>query len=377
MKPRFTVDGSSGLEFQLEFLCQTVARGVQACIPQHLLEGLALAGGYGRGEGGVLRTDTGDHPYNDLEFFVFIRGLTQVNDFRFGTALQQLGHDLSAIAGIEVEFKILSLAKLRTSAPTMFYYDLLKGHRWLLGDDTLLEGCAHHGDASRIPLHEATRLLMNRCSGLLYAKERLQRDTFTSEDADFVNRNLAKAQLALGDVLLAASGQYHWSCRERAQRLLTLESTFPDMTAVRHQHAEGVKFKLLPSVSSASRNQLQLRHEQISALAQQLWLWLESKRLGASFSSVSGYAGSAISICPEQPWWRNLAVNVRTFKLRIFKARALTRYPRERLLRALSLLLWGVTDAPAQAIVAKCLQAPALSFRESVQAYTHLWHRFN
>jgi hypothetical protein len=377
MKSRFTVHGGPGLEFRMAYLCQRVARGVQSCIPGHLLEGLALAGGYGRGEGGVLRTETGEHPYNDLEFFVFVRGLPRVNDFRFGEALQKLGHSLSEVAGIEVEFKILSLAKLRTSTPTMFYYDLFMGHRWLIGGEELLAGCAQHGDASRIPLHEATRLLMNRCSGLLYAKERLQRETFTSEDADFVHRNLAKAQLAMGDVLLAASGNYHWSCRERAQRLQGLPSAFCELSAVREQHAFGVCFKLLPSVCAASQSELQSRHDRISGLAQKLWLWLESERLGGAFISVTDYALASASKCPEQPWWKNLAINLRTFKARMFHAGAITRYPRERLLRSLSLLLWGVTDSRQQTMVSTCLQSPALSLRESVQAYTNLWHRFN
>ena len=41
------------------------------------LSAVVLGGGYGRGEGGVLRTEHGDHLYNDLDFFVFADGTSR------------------------------------------------------------------------------------------------------------------------------------------------------------------------------------------------------------------------------------------------------------------------------------------------------------
>lgn len=377
MKHRFTVNGRAELEAKLNCICSCVARGVRACIPARTLQGLLLAGGYGRGEGGVLRTAERDLPYNDLEFFVFIRGMTRLNELRYAGTLHELAERMTQLAGIEVEFKILSLGKLRRSAPSMFYYDLMMGHDWLIGSESLLHGCEHHADASRIPLHEATRLLMNRCSGLLYAKSRLQEPEFSSDDADFVNRNIAKAQLAMGDVLLAMHGTYHWSCRVRRERLQEMETTFPCMEQIKRHHRDGVHFKLLPDNGTEGKASLETRLDEISQLAQSLWLWLESRRLGRAFRNVQGYALSPAPKCPEHAWWKNAAINVRTFKSRCFKAGALLRYPRERLLRSLSLLLWGVTDSQEKMMVAACLQCPSDNFPESVQAYTNLWHRFN
>ena len=140
---------------------------------------------------------------------MFLHKINWLNQHRFDTSLHSLAESLSPLAGVEVEFKILTLNKLRRSPPSMFYYDLMMRHRWLVGDESLLAGCAYHCAASRIPLREATRLLMNRCSGLLFAKEQIRRNPFTSENADFVNRNLAKAQLALDDVLLTVEDSYH------------------------------------------------------------------------------------------------------------------------------------------------------------------------
>lgn len=332
MSDRFTRDGDAALECQLAQICAQVATGVRALVPAQQLQGVLLGGGYGRGEGGVLRTPAGDQPYNDMEFYVFTR--------RGGApdaGWHTLATTLTAAAGIDVEFKLLTLAQLRRAAPSMFYYDLVVGHHWVIGDDALLTGCDQHRDAARIPLHEATRLLMNRCCGLLFAAERLHRPGFGAADADFVTRNLAKAQLAFGDVVLVTQGQYHWSCQERQRRLLALPATAAPvwLAAVQQEHTPGVAFKLHPGPATESRDALLARHAALLELARQLWLWLENRRLGTAFATGREYAASRRNKCPETHAWRNWLINVRDFH-RVNS----TRYPREQLLQALAVWLW-------------------------------------
>jgi hypothetical protein len=367
MNQRFTIDGSDALEQQLASLCENIATAVRKIVPRRWLEGLLLGGGYGRGEGGVLRTPEGDRPYNDLEFYALIRGPVFLNDRRYRHALHQLGERLSPSAGLEVEFKILSTARLRRSPVSMFYYDLAVGHHRLIGGPDLLDGCSHLARPEKIPLHEATRLLMNRCSGLLVALERLRRQGFDADDADFVGRNLAKAQLAFGDVVLTAFGRYHQSCRERARRLAELpaDAQTPWLDAVRSHHADGVRFKLRPERCSAGRPTLLARHTELSELGRTLWLWLEERRLHMRFASPSAYAHSAVDKCPETSTWRNRLVHLKTAGIAAALRPEARRYPRQRLLQNLPLLLW------------ESAAAPTADFRDRVEAYAADWHRFN
>ena len=380
---RFTLDGSPALERHLQRVCTQVAEGVAAVVSPGSLEGVLLGGGYGRGEGGVLRTPTGDEPYNDLEFYVFTRGNAVLAERRYRGKLHALGHELTPTAGIEVEFKVLTFSKLRGAGPSMFYYDLLAGHRWVVGEESLLAGCEHHREAGAIPLHEATRLLMNRCSGLLFSRERLERATFGPEEADFVGRNLAKVQLALGDAWLAAGGRYHWSCRERQQRLEDAPGNPGEaewLAAVRRHHAAGVEFKLHPVRANAGREELAARHAELSRLAREFWLALESRRLGTPFGSPRAYAESAVDKCPETSPWRNRLVNARAFGAGAAWGPRATRYPRERLLHALALLLWepGVlADAEGRRLLQQELHTEAADFTGLVAAYEQLWQRFN
>jgi len=340
-KPRFTLDGSVELESHLEQTCRQVLAAIRNAVPERKLEAVLLGGGYGRGEGGVWKTRTGDRPYNDLELYVFLRGNNFLNSRRYHAVLNEVAEKLTPIAGVEVEFKVLSLGKLRRSPVSMFYYDLVMGHRWLLGEEDLLIGCEHHRQADRIPLSEATRLLLNRCTGLLLAGERLDRPSLSADAADFVSRNLAKAKLAFGDAVLAAVGQYHWSCRERHRRLEKLVNAedIHWLPEVFRLHKAGVEFKLSPQPSQESKAALQALHAEIAGLALSIWLWLETRRLHHPFASAWDYALSPLNKCPESGRLKNAALNLCAFgPSAVFDERIL-RHPRERLLHALALLL--------------------------------------
>ncbi|MBE0546038.1 MAG: hypothetical protein IH623_32325 [Verrucomicrobia bacterium] len=374
---RFTLNGSDALEQHLASVCKKVHAGIGRIIPKQRLEGLVLGGGYGRGEGGVLKTPAGDQPYNDLEFYVLVRRLLWLNERRYAKSLHQLAEELSSVAGVELEFKITSVAKLRRSPQNLFYHDLIMGHQWLLGDERLFAGCDHHRDAETIPLSEATRLLMNRCSGLLFARDKLEHERFSSDDADFVGRNIAKTELALGDAVLIAFGKYHWSCRERGQRLsdLATSENLPWLEEVRQHHTGGVEFKLQPHQSSLSRAELQKQFREVSSLALGVFLWLENRRLDYYFRSAADYASSRINKWPDTNGWRNRLANLRVFGPRALLIPRPSRHPRERILNALVLLLWMRTQtSPA---LTRKVRRELLSSEPTamIPAYRKRWSR--
>ena len=376
---RFTLDGNDELENHLAGTCDTIMAGIRGLIPPHRLQAVLLGGGYGRGEGGVMQTSEGQRPYNDLEFYVCLSGNRHLNEQRHHLPLEVLGEILSPMAGAEVEFKIISLDELRRSRISMFSYDLLMGHRWLLGHSGLLFDFNHHRVAEKIPSSEATRLLMNRCTGLLFAQERLERVEFTAADADFVHRNIAKAELAFGDAVLTAHGQYHWSCQERHRRL---QQIIPDeplswLDDVRIRHAAGLEFKLHPERSTASRAALQARQTAVVALGLKVWLWQEKRRLGANFTCVSDYAWGTLNKCPETSRQRNVLVNLKVGGLRsLFKFNSF-RHPREKILRALALLLWHRPLPPPLGRPGAAPPSLTSYFTDLVASYKRLWQRVN
>jgi hypothetical protein len=383
---RFTLDGSDELESHLADTCNKVQAEIQLLRLNSRLEALALGGGYGRGEGGVLRSPTGDRPYNDLEFYVFCRGNRIWNERSYRDPLRNLGEKLSPDAGLHVEFKVDSLNRLRKSPITMFSYDLVSRHRVLwprpaeLNGRNIFVSCEHHLTGGRISLHEATRLLLNRCTGLLLAKELLLKPKLTAEDSDFIGRNLSKARLALGDAVLTVFGQYHWSCIERHERLNRLPeiNDLPILAEVRRQHRTGVEFKLHPFQTQAPQQELRDEHQEISDLAQKIWLWLESRRLNRPLNSVREYCLTAGGKRCGASILRNVLLNAKTFGPAGIFHRMAAVYPRERLLNSLPLLLWGepLNDLRIRRHLQNQLRTAAQDWQSLVAAYMSIWPHF-
>lgn len=379
---RFTLDGDAALEQHLERTCARVVSGLRGLIPEAKLDAILLGGGYGRGEGGVLRGPGGDRPYNDLEFYVAIAGHRHVNEFRYHRRLEVLGEILTQLAGVEVEFKIISLAELAAQPVSMFTYDLAAGHRLLRSRPPLAplaEGSRHHS-AESIPSAEATRLLMNRCSGLLFARAKLEQTLLTAADLDFVQRNLAKVQLACGDAVLTACGRYHWSCRERHHQLSLLAESEPSpwLTEILRHHAAGVEFKLRPTSGDLPRAALTTLQGLVTALALQCWLSLEARRCERAFPTARAYAEDSMDKLPGWPRRRNFLLNWRANHFQLRWHPSPWRHPRQRIFRALTLLLWEpatFTDPALRDRLELELNAPASTPAVALAAYRDLWAR--
>lgn len=377
---RFTLDGDRGLEQHLDRACQRVLSGVRGLVPPEKLEAVLLGGGYGRGEGGVLRDSAGDWPYNDLEFYIAIRGNRHLNELRYGRGLEMLGHILTHLAGVEVEFKITSLAEMRAQPVSMFSYDLFAGHRLLWGDPLALTRCAQHFHAEQIPLAEGTRLLMNRGTGLLLAKAKLKQPELAAHEVDFIRRNLAKAALACGDAILTARGLYDRSCQERHRQLERIARLEPSAwhESLLHHHAQGVEFKLHPDVKPLSLYALGVLHAEVTELARQCWLWIEARRLNRVFDSARAYAQDPVDKCPDTARLRNIVLNLRADRLRPGLQPAPWRHPRQRIYHALTLLLWDPKALKTPAVLAQVqreLRTPATTLPDLVRAYEALWQR--
>jgi len=374
---RFTIDGSDELESRLAKTCQQILTGVQKVVPSGELEALVLGGGYGRGQGGVLKTSSGEQPYNDLEFYVFIRGNVHVSERKYRGPLHDLGEKLSPDAGLHVEFKVYSVDKLVGAPVTMFTYDLVAGHKLIFGEESIFKDCPQHLAAAQIPQYEATRLLFNRCSGLLLAKNFLRDSELSADAQDFIGRNIAKAQLAFGDAVLTVNGRYHGSVLDRHERLKILPTSLaPSLSEILKHHADGMEFKLHPRKTAAAKAELAKLHGEVSTLGMRVWLWFESKRLAETFTDARLYAFAPASKCPESIAWRNALLNFRTFGAGACFGSQGRRYPRERLMRALALMLW--TDLPAadSQHLKDLLRAQSAEWPDLIQAYQKIWQYY-
>ncbi len=214
------------------------------------LAAVVLGGGYGRGEGGVLKTPQGDRLYNDLDFFVFSSGGSRGENEQIHCGLARISEHWEKVLGIAVDFSpVKNLSALRRVSRTLMFQELL--HGWIP-----VWGMVDLGKwipalpPEELPFSEAVRLLLNRGMGLMFAGEYL---TSGKDDADFIVRNMNKAILGCGDALLLAAGQYRWRGQERVEtfRRFVRQSGFSEEHAASYEKAFQYKLKPDPKLPAA------------------------------------------------------------------------------------------------------------------------------
>ncbi len=211
-------------------------------------DAVVLTGGFGRGEGALLRAPEGTGtPFGDVDLLLIGNGP------RPG---QRVLDDLKSRLASTLSADFVDLGYIRASAfrraePTVFLYELRNGSMVLWGSPGALERVPSFR-AQDIPLSEATRFFLNRGTGLLSVFLMMMQDA----DGALVRKCAAtawsKTVLAAGDSFLVRRKLYHWSYAERLRRLEeALGSCGKDGFLERYTRAANFKltadFGLLPS----------------------------------------------------------------------------------------------------------------------------------
>lgn len=333
-----------------------LAEEVRALVGANLA-GLLLGGGYGRGEGGVVLHQGQERPYNDLDFTLVLERKA-VFDPR---VLEPLRRKYAQDLGIHVDFsRPLDRADWRGLPPWLMWKELWEGHLCLAGD---CQGLARDRPAwldQPLPAIEASKLLLNRGAGLLWAIL-VAEGRQPEPDLDFTRRNYQKAALALGDALLIAFGRHQTAYRGRDANLRRLAGDEPRVAglAVLEPYQTALAFKFRPDDLGQAPPDPPACWE-LAAKWGEVWLCLEGLRLGRAFADLAAYAAWPGLREPAEHrlerWPRNLWRNLQ-------RGRLSWRYPREDLFRQLPRLLGPDRTAP--------------DWQARAEAFLALWDRFN
>lgn len=262
-----------------------ITRDVSAVVGR-ALEALVLGGGYGRGEGGVVRVDGVEQPYNDLDLFLFVRPWARVDGQRLARVLAPHANRL----GIHVDVsRPVRLDEVPRWPPALMWLDLLEGHAVLSGPRDVLTSRAPAWTGRPLPAVEATRLMLNRGAGLLWAM-RVQRGIEPPPDPEFVRRNAYKAALALGDALLILHGRYRSRCEGRDALLVALAAERAEVREldVAAWHREALAFKFRPD--QAPRQAWTVTDlEAVCRAFVRVFLAVEAARHGRTFADAKAY----------------------------------------------------------------------------------------
>src|SRR4029078_1327108 len=123
----------------------------------------------------------------ELEFLVLARESDEGAVRALAPQLEALGRQWLETTGAKGVFRVSSRERVARSETTPFLHELAQVHRSLIGPSAQPDAWNHHREAPPIPLQQVTHFLFQRCSGLLFAAQRLQRANFTGEDANLVH----------------------------------------------------------------------------------------------------------------------------------------------------------------------------------------------
>lgn len=177
------------------------------------IESIILYGSYGRGEGaffydeqGVIRT------YNDYDIIIVVKKTIEHQKL---SHIQNLLEEKLDIKWIDISQKTID--NLKTLPLTIFNYDLKYGSKVIFGDQDVLNFIPNF-ESKNISLKEAETLYFTRIWTFLGS---LPADGFTrilnKEESRFFRNQMAKAILAVVDIVLLQKGAYHSSYRKRVE----------------------------------------------------------------------------------------------------------------------------------------------------------------
>jgi hypothetical protein len=353
----YATHASEDFNKMMEQEINTITKEVESSLGDSLVA-LILGGGYGRGEGAVVKTSGQEKPYNDLDFTIIVK---QKSD-QLNRALQHVSKVHTERIGIDVDFsRPLTLSEVQQFPHWLMWYDLLNGHIVTSGAKDVLISNVPDSLKEPLPGIEASRLLLNRGAGLLWATL-VSLGKEEEEDPDFRRRNLYKCLLALGDSFMIVHQVYETPYTDRDKRLKAfLEKKslvlYPEFLS---DYTSALQFKFSPNKLPSGPPATSV-FEKAGKKWLTTFLHVESVRTGKEFGSVQDYINWKGLREPEQhsikSLPRNIVQNIRQHKI-------CWKYTREHLFRTLPKLI-------------SAMGSPNNQWVEESKHFLELWKRYN
>ena len=292
---RFTCDGSDALEARIRAVVLDAARAVEDAVGSDDLEALVLAGGYGRGEGGVELRDGSEAPHNNLDFVLIARrGAPAEHLRRVGPPLRRVGH----AHGIRIDLACFTARRLRHAEPLVFWVDMKHGHKTVLGNPEFVPSLGHLA-VSRIRPWDARNLLTNRGTLLVINDLLLENTVLLPDDRRLLVKHLVKAVIGAGDATLFFLGDYDPSYAERQRRMRRHDDVPVRLRAL---YDECIAFRFRPAYADWGSRDLRTLSVEVKRLVADAHRFVEAQRLGRPFETWEPYLESALrAVVLEEP----------------------------------------------------------------------------
>ncbi|MGV3526672.1 MAG: hypothetical protein ACO1RX_20810 [Candidatus Sericytochromatia bacterium] len=277
---QWTVAGSPALEQQIDQMIQGLRSRLQHAFGPEDYRVVVIAGGYGRGEGGVDTRHGGESLHNNLDLIWVTPHTHRVDAIRERLVLESR-HFLRQY-GVALDSFVIDEARLRRLPCLVLLYDMAHGHRLLLGKPGELQRLIPYRAKDILP-SDVRNLLVNRGTLLLINRWLFEsHPQAAARQREQIVRHAMKALIGLGDAMLFMRGEYHWSYLEKQRRINAAVDLPLQLRQLYHQAAE---FRFRPDYAAFadySLQDLQAWNERLLHLVATGHQRFEAWRLGQS-----------------------------------------------------------------------------------------------
>jgi len=268
---------------------------------------IILYGSYGRGEGAFfLDKKNNIRTYNDFDLVLVVN--KTIDDSIINKISISLNDKLD-VKWIDISQK--TKKKLQKLKLTIFNFDLKNGSRVIYGDTEILNNLPSY-DVTKLPLKEAETLYFTRIWAFLGSLpiDGFERELI-GEEIRFYRNQMAKAVLAVVDILLLQKKCYDSSYRKRTQKAIGL---FSDNTNFVKWATWAIDEKCNPKDKTISVDDLKKMYTEIGIL-----FFIEMRIVLSKYYNrrINGTADIEKALMFSSSEWLNLLKNiVKTRRLR-------------------------------------------------------------
>ena len=308
---KLSIKGSLHFEQKMTDLLNDISSDIEKHIPSDHYKCVILIGGYGRGEGGVIKIQNIEYPHNNLDFLIVSKGLNKTSELKLKKDINKIIIKHCQRVDIDFDLSLISEFKLKACDPLVITYDMKYGHKVINGDSTFLKNMERF-NIEYIPDWDIRNLMVNRGTLLTINDLILNKKYHTMKDIKTVIKHCVKAIIGYGDALLYYNGNYHYSYVEKQRRMSNLTHIDQEF---RKMYDDAMSFRFEPNYQKYLEEDLIQFQKNVKRVLKEVHLECESMALKKKNIQWSTYFETALNSSSNTFGIKTLLKNIRNLLL--------------------------------------------------------------
>jgi len=288
---KLSLKGSTHFEEKMTKVLNNISDHIESHINPDYYKCVILIGGYGRGEGGVVKISNVEFPHNNLDFLIVSKGINQNKEQQLREEVHKIIKEHCAVLNIDFDLAIFSEMKLKLCEPLVITYDMRYGHKVINGDAQFLKNMCRFNLAN-IPNWDIRNLMVNRGTLLTINDLILSKKHHTMKEIKTVIKHCVKAIIGYGDALLYYNGAYHYSYLEKKIRMAkqkNIDESFKKL------YDEAMNFRFEPNYDTYLQRDLIQFQKELKETLKKIHLQCEIMSIEDKNLRWSSYFATAVS----------------------------------------------------------------------------------